>query len=96
MVMTVPNTAFDPQPQVTSAIVHCQPKTKNYQALDIAMLRHVTTMAFNMRRKVISNSLKSVILAEQLLNLNINPQLRPENLSTQDFVNISNFLSGVS
>jgi 16S rRNA (adenine1518-N6/adenine1519-N6)-dimethyltransferase len=96
MVMEVPNTAFDPKPQVLSAIIRLQPKVNANKVVDINMLRNITTMAFNMRRKVISNSLKPVILPDQLANLNINPQLRPENLSMQDFVKISNFVAGNS
>lgn len=96
MVMEVPNTAFDPKPQVHSAIIRLQPKSHAIRAADINVLRNVATMAFNMRRKVLSNSLKPLILPAQLLALNIDPQLRAENLSMQDFVNISNFICGAS
>jgi 16S rRNA (adenine1518-N6/adenine1519-N6)-dimethyltransferase len=96
LMLHVPNTAFNPAPKVKSAIVRCIPKVNFNLGVNLTTLRLVTTAAFNMRRKVISNSLKTIISNEQLLSLNINPQMRAENLSVQDFVNITNLVNGVS
>ena len=53
--------------------------------------------AFSQRRKTINNSLASGIYTKEqiincLNNLGINPMLRAENLSIQDYADISNYL----
>ncbi|MEY3088198.1 MAG: S-adenosylmethionine-6-N,N-adenosyl (rRNA) dimethyltransferase, partial [Pseudomonadota bacterium] len=48
--------------------------------------------AFSQRRKTIRNTLKSFINENDFEKIGINPQLRAENLSVSDFVNISNYL----
>lgn len=91
---TVPPTAFDPQPKVDSAIVRLTPYAKPpVPALDHQQLSSLVTTAFNQRRKTIRNNLKKLISAEQLEALGIDPGLRPENLSLQNFVAISDTLT---
>lgn len=90
----VPPTAFHPQPKVDSAIVRLTPyETLPCPAQDAKQLGNVVTAAFNQRRKTIRNNLKKLISAEQLENLGIDPGLRPENLTLQNFVAISDTLS---
>jgi len=90
----VPPTAFHPQPKVDSAIVRLTPyETLPFPAKDEKQLASVVTTAFNQRRKTIRNNLKKLISAEQLEALGIDPGLRPENLSLQNFVAISDTLS---
>ena len=87
----VPPTAFNPQPKVYSAIVRLKPHSElPYKAKDHKVFSSVVRTAFNQRRKTIRNSLKNVCSSDQLSALGIDPQLRPENLSLQDYVNISN------
>ncbi len=87
---TVPPSAFYPQPKVYSAFVRLIPHKKiPIPAKDIKILENVVKQAFSQRRKTIQNSLKKLISSEQLINLNINPKLRPEQLSVEDFVKIS-------
>lgn len=88
---TIPPQAFTPQPKVQSAIVYLQPKSQeelakvnNYKLFDSIVLA-----AFNQRRKTISNSLKDYISSEQLLNLNLDPKARAENLSLNDYIAIT-------
>ena len=90
----VPPTAFHPQPKVDSAIVRLTPyDTLPIPAKDAKQLASVVTTAFNQRRKTIRNNLKKLISADQLEALGIDPGLRPENLSLQNFVAISDTLS---
>jgi 16S rRNA (adenine1518-N6/adenine1519-N6)-dimethyltransferase len=88
----VPPDAFKPAPKVDSAIVHLLPTTRPLLADDINMLEKVSRIAFQQRRKTLRNSLKSLIDAKALEQLNINPGLRPENLTVEDYVRISNKL----
>jgi 16S rRNA (adenine1518-N6/adenine1519-N6)-dimethyltransferase len=48
---------------------------------------------FGQRRKTIRNSFRSFITAEQLEEINIDPNLRPENLTLAQFVSIANWLT---
>jgi 16S rRNA (adenine1518-N6/adenine1519-N6)-dimethyltransferase len=49
-------------------------------------------MAFSQRRKTIRNTLKALLTDADFVALNIDSQLRAENLSVQQFVEISNYL----
>jgi 16S rRNA (adenine1518-N6/adenine1519-N6)-dimethyltransferase len=90
----VPPTAFQPQPKVDSAIVRLVPhETLPFPAKDAKHFAGLVTTAFNQRRKTIRNNLKKLISAEQLEALGIDPGLRPENLTLQNFVAISDTLS---
>lgn len=88
---TVKPQAFYPVPKVTSAVVRLIPHIKiPTPARDIKTLEKIVKQAFSQRRKIIQNSLKTIISAEQLSELNIDPKSRPEQLSVEDFVRISN------
>lgn len=85
----VPPSAFHPQPKVDSAIVRLTPfKTAQYPQVDFFHLEQLVATAFSMRRKTIANNLKSIISASDLVNLNIDPQWRPEQISVIQYVNI--------
>ena len=86
--------AFKPAPKVDSAVVRLAPWPKRpYEALDIADLQRVCQEGFGQRRKTIRNSFRNFITAEQLEELNIDPNLRPENLTLAQFVSIANWLT---
>jgi 16S rRNA (adenine1518-N6/adenine1519-N6)-dimethyltransferase len=91
---TVPANAFNPAPKVESAIVKLSPHTTlPFPAQNTKMLEQVVRTAFTQRRKTIRNSLKNLLSAEQLEELNIDNSLRPENISLQDYVRISDFVT---
>ena len=88
---TVPNTAFKPQPKVESAIIRLQPYArKPAVAKDEQKFAVLVKTAFMHRRKTIANNLSTMISAEDLQQLNIDPKCRPQTLSVADFVKISN------
>jgi 16S rRNA (adenine1518-N6/adenine1519-N6)-dimethyltransferase len=92
---TVSPRAFYPAPKVKSALVRLIPHKKiSLLAKDTALLAKVVKAAFSQRRKTIQNSLKTLISQQQLLQLNIDPKLRAEQLSVDDFVKVSNILCG--
>ena len=89
-------TVFYPPPKVYSAVVHLESK-KDIAGYNLKKIRKVTKAAFGQRRKSIKNSLKEILndsIEQKLLNIGINPSERPENLSPQDFVKISEILDG--
>lgn len=87
----VPPEAFTPKPKVQSAIVRLTPHAQlPYPADDVRTLQSVLRNAFNQRRKTLRNSLKNDLSGEQLEALDIDPSARPETLTLQQFVRISN------
>ncbi|MDP1766327.1 MAG: 16S rRNA (adenine(1518)-N(6)/adenine(1519)-N(6))-dimethyltransferase RsmA, partial [Methylotenera sp.] len=92
--ITVPPEAFVPAPKVESAFVRCVPHaTLPFIANDEAMFAKVVLAAFGQRRKTLRNTLKGLLEDDGFTALNINSQLRAENLSVADFVAIANYLS---
>jgi 16S rRNA (adenine1518-N6/adenine1519-N6)-dimethyltransferase len=90
----VPKESFDPEPKVESSFVRLIPYD-NYPfvANNIDQFGKIVKEAFSQRRKTIRNTLKNFMGANDFENIDINPQLRAENLSVSDFVKISNYLS---
>ena len=90
--ITVPPEAFEPAPKVESAFVRCVPHAvKPYIAQDYDLFYKVVLAAFGQRRKTIRNTLKDFLNDDDFAQLNLNAQLRAENLTVKDFVQISNF-----
>lgn len=92
-VMEIGPEAFKPAPKVDSAIVRLVPhrNIKN-PVKDIAALNTVCLAAFNQRRKTIRNGFKNLISVAQLEALNIDANLRPENLTLDDYILLANFI----
>lgn len=90
----VPPEAFNPQPKVESAIVRLQPYDKPpHPAKDIKLFQRLVNVAFQQRRKTLRNALKQLAPVELIDALELDTSRRPENLSLQEFVNLSNVLS---
>lgn len=80
---------FFPQPKVDSAFVRITPyKTSPYEQINYKNLESLLAKAFTMRRKTLANNLKSLISANELELLEINPKSRPEEVSIKDYVKI--------
>ena len=93
-VMEIGPEAFNPAPKVDSAIVRLIPhKEIKNPVKDIKALNSVCLTAFNQRRKTIRNSFKKMFTVEQLISLDIDPTLRPENLSVDEYIKLANFLT---
>lgn len=92
LLVTVPPTAFDPPPKVYSSFVRLVPIVPAVKAKDIHLLDNIVKTAFAKRRKTLSNALKGVISILQLQSLDIDPSLRPEQISLENYVKMSNLL----
>lgn len=83
----LPPSAFTPPPKVSSSIVRFTPKKLPGDAPDFRSVEKVTAAAFGQRRKMIRGSLKDY--ADGIEMLGLDPTLRAENLSVQDFINLA-------
>lgn len=91
---TVPPDAFVPAPKVESAFVRCVPYAAlPFTANDEVLFAKIVLAAFGQRRKTLRNTLKGMLDDDGFAAVNINSQLRAENLSVEDFVAIANYLS---
>jgi 16S rRNA (adenine1518-N6/adenine1519-N6)-dimethyltransferase len=86
----VPPGAFRPPPKVDSAVVRMVPRA-DAPPHDAAALSRVVTAAFTKRRKTLRNALAGAVSGEALAALGLDPQLRPENLSVDDYVALARY-----
>ena len=91
----VDKSAFDPPPEVTSAVVRLDPLPPGaFDIQDDALLSKIVTSAFMKRRKTIRNSLKDIVEVTDLEAVDIDSGLRPEQISILKYVELSNHLAG--
>ncbi|GGD47695.1 16S rRNA (adenine(1518)-N(6)/adenine(1519)-N(6))-dimethyltransferase RsmA [Erythrobacter arachoides] len=92
LAMKVHRSAFTPPPKVMSAIVHVTPDAAP-EGVRAATLERLTEAAFGQRRKMLRQSLKGLEGAlDALAVLGIDPTLRAETLSVEQFVGIARTL----
>jgi len=88
----IPKEAFRPVPKVDSAVVHIRVlKEPSVYVKDQEFFFKVVKTAFSQRRKMISNSLKSIKedADEWLDKAGIDPRRRPETLSIEEFAHLA-------
>jgi 16S rRNA (adenine1518-N6/adenine1519-N6)-dimethyltransferase len=91
LLFDVPSESFDPVPKVMSAIIRLVPHQKPpVEVDDIVKFNKVVAQAFSQRRKTLRNSLKKLMDENAIAALNIDPGLRAEALSLNDFAKLSN------
>lgn len=91
LLFDVPPDAFYPPPQVISSILQLKPHEQYpYRANNEALFADIVKHAFGQRRKTLRNSLKGIIDDDVWANVGIHSDLRPEDLSVKDFVEIAN------
>jgi 16S rRNA (adenine1518-N6/adenine1519-N6)-dimethyltransferase len=89
----VPREAFDPPPEVTSAVVRLDPLPPGtFDIQDEAGLSTLVSTAFMQRRKTLRNSLKKSVEAIDFEAVGIDASRRPEQISIGDYVRLSNHL----
>jgi len=86
---TVGAESFTPPPKVASAIVKLVPRPRT-DIQDHKILAEIVRQAFSQRRKTLRNALKGRMDEQQMQNLGIDPGLRPEQLTVEQFVRIAN------
>jgi len=87
---TVNEDVFNPPPKVKSAVIRLTRNEKAKLNCDEKLFKTVVKTAFNQRRKTMRNSLKSLITDNIKENEIFN--LRPEQLSVEQFVSLTNLI----
>ena len=78
--------AFDPRPKVDSVFVRLVPREAPLSGVELtADLDRVVKQAFSLRRKTLRNSLSALLSKEQINQAGIDPGLRAEQLSLEQF-----------
>jgi 16S rRNA (adenine1518-N6/adenine1519-N6)-dimethyltransferase len=95
MLFKIKNSSFYPAPKVQSCFCHLKLlKKPKYQVKSEDFLFKIIHACFEQRRKTVQNSLAGVIdkknIPKLFETLRINPRLRAENLSLDDYARISN------
>ena len=87
---TVQPGSFNPPPKVKSAVIRLTRKA-DFETLgcDHKRFRQVVKLAFGQRRKMLRNTMKGLIKGSPILEEPIFKQ-RPEQLSVQDFIDLTN------
>lgn len=86
--------AFDPAPQVESAVIRIVPLGAARPALnDEPLFGRVVTRAFAQRRKTLRNTLKGWLSDTELKALGIDPGARAQELPVASFVVLANYLA---
>ena len=90
----VPPQAFRPPPKVESAVVRLRPRpAESIGISDVVLFEHLVRNAFGQRRKTLRNAVQALCTGEQISAAGIRPELRAEQLSVAEFINLSNFLA---
>jgi 16S rRNA (adenine1518-N6/adenine1519-N6)-dimethyltransferase len=89
LLFVVPPSAFDPPPQVDSAIVRMIPLAEPL-ACDAARLELVVQKAFSQRRKVLRNCVAGMFTEADLESVGIDPQARAETVGVEAYVALAN------
>jgi 16S rRNA (adenine1518-N6/adenine1519-N6)-dimethyltransferase len=84
---TVNEDVFDPPPKVKSGVIRLT-RLETTPDCDMVVFKRLVKMSFNLRRKMLRKSLKSEFTTEQL-TMEIFTK-RPEQLSVQDFADMTN------
>lgn len=93
LLFIVPPTAFDPPPQVDSAIVRMIPLAQPLPC-DAARLEAVVQKAFSQRRKTLRNCLAGMFTEADLISVGIDPQARAETVGVEGYVALANLQRG--
>jgi 16S rRNA (adenine1518-N6/adenine1519-N6)-dimethyltransferase len=90
----VSKNSFWPKPKVDSAILRIEPKNKYPELEDQKTFFRIVKAAFAGRRKQIHNTLSAGLgipparIVDILKSINLNPALRPQDLSLADWIDL--------
>ena len=89
---TVDEHVFIPPPKVKSGVIRCTRNERESLGCDEKLFFQVVKMAFNQRRKTLRNSLKQLLHGRELPELFTKE--RPEQLSVDQFIELTKFIAG--
>lgn len=90
---TVAPEVFYPRPKVTSAVIRLKRNEVSDPGCDFHLMRRIVKATFNQRRKMIRNSIKSIVdTGERSIDL---LSKRPEQIGVADFVRLTNWVEEI-
>ena len=92
---TVDENSFIPPPKVKSAVIRLKKNGRKSLGCDEVLFKSVVKTTFNQRRKTIRNSLKPLLTGKILLDHPL-LNMRPEQLSVEQFVELTQIVSDSS
>ena len=103
----VPKEYFYPRPKVDSAVIKIDKYSysyinEKYNNTDYNYLKHIIKIAFQQRRKTLVNSLSNQldigksIIKTIIISIFNDENIRPENLSLDDYIELSSKLNGLA
>lgn len=97
VVKYVGKNSYLPRPEIDSIVLKFEKVNPRYN-IDFKMLAKICEALFAYRRKTVSNNLKGLLKDSQMINdclkkCNLNNNVRVEQLSISDIVNICNYIS---
>lgn len=87
---TVHENVFNPPPKVKSAVIRLTRNGKETLGCDERLFRRIVKTVFTMRRKMMRNGMKQILPKESPLLADDIFNKRPEQLSVQDFIDLTN------
>ncbi len=91
---TVDEHVFSPPPKVKSGVIRCTRNERSKLDCNEKLFIQIVKMSFNQRRKTIRNSIKQLISGKDFDHPFLT--LRPERLSVEDFVELTNAVEALS
>ena len=89
---TVDEHVFNPPPKVKSAVIRMTRNTRQVLDCDETLFKNVVKTAFNQRRKQMRNSLMGIVGKENPLLNNPIFTKRPEQLSVEEFISLTQLI----
>jgi 16S rRNA (adenine1518-N6/adenine1519-N6)-dimethyltransferase len=96
LICPVPARDFSPPPKVDSAVIRLTPRRLEIEPNSPKVLDNLVRLGFGSRRKMLRNNLQGAIdreaLTELLISMNINTEIRAEDLSIEQWIHLSNLV----
>ena len=92
LLFEVSNNLFTPPPKVNSAVISLKRKKNINLNCDEKLFLKIVKLSFQQRRKTLRNSLKQINLSDNLRE-DIIFDKRPEQLSVNEFIDLTNLVS---
>ncbi|MBQ3538662.1 MAG: 16S rRNA (adenine(1518)-N(6)/adenine(1519)-N(6))-dimethyltransferase RsmA [Bacteroidaceae bacterium] len=86
---TVPETVFSPPPKVKSAVVRMSRNTRTTLECNEQLFKQIVKGTFNQRRKKLRNSIQQIVGKESPLLADPTLDKRPEQLSIEEFIELT-------
>ena len=90
--LTIGPGAFKPQPKVDSAVIVMKRRVSGTLGCDESRFRQVVSLAFSQRRKMMRNTLKSLVNDNDFLQQDVFTR-RPEQLTVAEFIQLTNLIT---